>query len=149
MKSDLSRSRGMTLIELLAALVISGFVMAMAGRVFLSGNAQFIKRSADSERLSVMYRIKADIRGALQGEVARCEKGGLWLKAATGEADLLEMLRKKEPGLAGGWFRCLEIAADGKALQEWRIADQPPLVEYGLLVRSRGGEDSLSGSWIQ
>jgi prepilin-type N-terminal cleavage/methylation domain-containing protein len=149
MKSVPSGSRGMTLIELLAALLISGFVVSMAGRIFLSGNAQFVKRSADSERLSTLYGLKAALRGALRGEVSRCAGGTLWLKDKSVEIDLLTLLRKKTPELADGKFRCLEPDAAGTALQDWREAIQPPLVEYRLLLKLKGEADSLSGSWLR
>lgn len=150
MKRVPAGSRGMTLIELLAALLISGFVVSMAGRIFLSGNAQFVKRSADSERLSTLYGLKAALRGALRGEVSRCGAGTVWLKGKSGETDLLVLLKKKTPELADGKFRCLEPDAAGTALQEWREAIQPPLVEYRLLLKKKKGEDdSLSGSWLR
>lgn len=141
--------RGVTLIELLAAIVIAGFVMTLAGKAFLSGNAQFLKRSADSERLASLYRLKAGLGHALRGEVSRCAAKGLYLKDGDGETEILARLRKRFPFVEGGSFRCLEPDAAGSALQEWKDADQPPLVEYRLRVRVRGTADSLVGSWLR
>jgi type II secretory pathway pseudopilin PulG len=139
----------MTLVELLAALLVSGFVVAMAGRIFLSGHAQFVKRSAESERLGILYRLKAEVRGALRDDIARCQGGGLWIKQGDAEADLQAFLKKRSPGLQDADFRCLEPAADGASLQEWTDGAQPRMVEYRLRVKTRGVLDTLAGSWIR
>ncbi len=142
-------SRGMTLIELLAALVISGFVVAMAGRIFLSGNKQFLLRSGESERLGEMYRLKATVRGELTKPITRCEGDRLWLRMAVAEVELGPELKKREPDVQISAFHCLELSPDATALQEWKGGAQPPLVEYRIGFTTRGVRDSLSGSILR
>jgi hypothetical protein len=137
------------LIELLAALLITGFVVTVASRIFLSGNAQFVKRSADSDRLNARYRLKAQLRNAFLQEAVRCEGGRLTLKGPEGDFDLLGHLRKRDEGVVEAAFKCLEADAGGGALQAWREADQPPLIEYRLILKIRGGSDTLDGSWLR
>jgi prepilin-type N-terminal cleavage/methylation domain-containing protein len=143
------RQAGLTLIELLAALVVSGFVVAMASRIFLSGHAQFVKRSAEAETLAAFYRLKAEVGGALRNEIRSCSGGRLTLRSDSGSFDLGTRLSGRLPALAEARFLCLEPDGDGADLQEWKDADQPALVEYHLEVRTRGRIDSLDGSWLR
>ena len=135
--------------ELLAALVISGFVVAMAGRIFLSGHAQFVKRSSESERLEELYRLKAQVHGALTGEIARCEGGKLWLRDAKGEIDFEAALKAKSKAIEGARFRCVVPEAGSGGLTEWTGGGQPSLVEYSVRLRTRGAADTLAGSAIR
>lgn len=140
---------GVTLIELLAALVVSAFVVAMASRVFLSGHAQFVRRTADSEKIALCYRLKAEVEAGLKGEILECSGGKLTLQTDTGQIDLGDRLRARSPGLAEARFACLETDPAGTGLQTWKDAAQPALIEYGLRIRVRGQDDSLSGSWLR
>jgi prepilin-type N-terminal cleavage/methylation domain-containing protein len=143
------KERGVTLIELLAALAITGFVVAMAGRVFLSGHAQFLRRSADAEKLAAFYRLRAEVRGGLREDVGSCAGGRLMLRDENEPADLGERIRKRMPVVTEAHFLCWEIAAAGGTLQAWTESAQPALVEYRFRIRIRGKEDSLSGSWMR
>jgi prepilin-type N-terminal cleavage/methylation domain-containing protein len=148
-RSPHERESGMTLIELLAALLISGFVVAMASRIFLSGHLQFLRRSADSERMNLFYRLKAETQGALAKEIVSCESGRLAFLSDSGKTDAAEWLKRRIPALSEARFACLEPASDGATLQDWKDASQPPLVEYILRVRLRGEPDSMTGSWLR
>ena len=140
---------GVTLVELLAALIVSAFVVIVAGRIFLSGNHQFLARRADSERLSTLYRLKGMLRVALQGEVARCASGKLWLKEDAEEQELGTLVKARFPDMVSAEFRCLEVSADAADLVEWKDRFQPRLVEYRVVLEMDGKADSLSGSWIK
>ena len=141
-------SRGVTLIELLAALLISAIVVAVAGRIFLSGHAQFMKRSADSAKLGSFYRSKRIVEAALKSEVVRCEGGRLWLRRNGVESELEAEVKKHDRAVKDAEFRCLEAAADGATLQPWKDGAQPRLVEYRLRFKTGGDVDSLSGSFL-
>lgn len=145
----LSREEGVTLIELLAALAVSGLVVAMASRIFLSGHAEFLRRSADSEKMALFYRLKAEVEGAMRGEIASCAAGHLVFRSDSGSADLGDRLRKRHPEIAQSRFQCLEPDPDGTSLQDWKDGAQPPLIEYRLDIRFRRGSDSLFGSWLR
>jgi len=140
---------GLTLIELLAALVVSAFVVAMASRIFLSGHAQFVRRSAESERIALCYRLRAEVEAGLKGEILACSGGGLSLLSDTGQVDFGGRLRSRLPALTEVRFECLETDPAGAALQAWKDAAQPALIEYGLRIRVRGQDDSLTGSWLR
>jgi prepilin-type N-terminal cleavage/methylation domain-containing protein len=148
-RPGLSRENGVTLIELLAALVVSAFVVAMASRIFLSGHAQFVRRSADSEKMALFYRLKAETEAGLKGEILACSGGQLSLLTDSGQVDLGARLRARTPALVATRFDCLEPDAAGTGIQAWKEATQPALIEYGLRVRVRGQEDSLTGSWLR
>ena len=140
---------GVTLIELLAALVVSAFVVAMASRIFLSGHAQFVRRSAESEKIALCYRLKAEVEAGLKGEVLACSGGKIAFQTDTGEIDLGDRLRARLPALTDARFACLEPDSAGTVLQTWKDAAQPALIEYDLRIRVRGQDDLLSGSWLR
>jgi hypothetical protein len=140
---------GVTLIELLAALVVSAFVVAMASRIFLSGHAQFVRRSEESEKIALCYRLKAEVEAGLKGEVLACSGGKVTLQTDTGQIDLGDRLQARLPALADARFDCLEPDSAGTGLQTWKDAAQPALIEYDLRIRVRGRNDSLSGSWLR
>jgi hypothetical protein len=142
-------SRGVTLVELLAALLTSGFVVALASRIFLSGNREYLQRFSESERLAVLYRIKAGVQGALIGEVERCSGGKLWLRSDSGEMELAPMLKAHYPGMASADFRCFETGADSSSLGEWTEGFQPRLVEYKVVLRQGAKSDTLAGSMVK
>lgn len=142
-------SRGVTLVELLAALLISGFVVVLAGRIFLSGNRQYLQRFSESERLAALYRVKAGVQGALNGEVERCSGGKLWLRSDSGEMELAPMLKARFPGFASSDFRCFETGADSASLVEWTEWFQPRLVEYKVVLGLGAKSDTLSGSLVK
>lgn len=135
--------------ELLASLLISGFVVVLAGRIFLSGNRQYLQRFSESERMSALYRIKAGVQGALQGEVERCSGGKLWLRSDAGEMELAPMLKPRFPGMASAEFRCFETGADSSSLVEWTSWFQPRLVEYRVVLRQGAKSDTLAGSVVK
>jgi prepilin-type N-terminal cleavage/methylation domain-containing protein len=141
--------RGVTLIELLAAMALSGLVVALASRIFLSGQAQFLRRSADSEKMAAFYRMKAEVETDLRGEIISCAGGRLVFRSDSGEIDLGAKLRKRHPDLAQSRFACLEPDEGGSALQIWKAGAQPPLIEYRLDIRFHRGMDSLTGSRLR
>lgn len=143
------REKGVTLIELLSALVVSAFVVAMASRIFLSGHAQFVRRSEESEKIALFYRLKVEVEAGLKEEIAACSGGKLTLLTDSSQVDLGDRLRARLPGLTEARFACLEPDPTGTGLQEWKDAAQPALIEYGLRVRVRGQVDSLTGSWLR
>ncbi|HKP95158.1 MAG TPA: hypothetical protein VJ385_05310 [Fibrobacteria bacterium] len=140
---------GVTLVELLAALVVSAFIVVMASRIFLSGNLRFLQRTTESERLGALYRLKGAIHGAFRRDVERCASGRLWLREDDGESEMAALLKERFPGLAGSEFHCLEPAPDGASLREWKDRFQPALVEYRLVLEKNGKADTLAGSWIK
>ena len=66
---------GVTLVELLAALLISAIIVAAASRIFLSGNRQYLLRTAESQRLEELHRLKGVLQGLLKREVETCGSG--------------------------------------------------------------------------
>jgi hypothetical protein len=147
--SVIGSETGVTLIELLSALVVSAFVVAMASRIFLSGHAQFVRRSAESEKIALCYRLKAEVEAGLKGEILTCAAGKLALQTDSGQFDLGDRLHARLPALTEARFDCLEPDSTGAGLQAWKDAAQPALIEYGLRVRVRGQVDSVSGSWLR
>jgi type II secretory pathway component PulJ len=146
----MNRERGITLIELLAALLISGFVILMASRVFISGNRQFLLRSSESRRLEELYRLKAVVQGILKREVVGCAGGRLSLREGDGSADAGTLIKGHFPDCTGAVFRCLETGRQGdEALVEWKEWFQPRLIEYQVVMKRKGMADTLSGSWIK
>jgi prepilin-type N-terminal cleavage/methylation domain-containing protein len=141
--------KGITLVELLAALVISAFVVVMASRIFLSGNRQFFERFIESDRLGELHRLKGALQGVLKRDVARCASGRLWLAEGEGEQELSELLKPRFPGMSGSEIRCFEISPDGHSLVEWRDRFQPSLIEYSIRMQRKAGTDTLAGSWIK
>lgn len=145
----MNRERGITLIELLAALLISGFVILMASRIFLSGNRQFLLRSSESRRLEELFRLKAVVQGILKREVVQCGGGRLSLREGDGSADAEALIKGHFPDLTSAVFRCLETGAGHEALVEWKDWFQPRLIEYQVMLKSKGVADTLKGSWIK
>jgi prepilin-type N-terminal cleavage/methylation domain-containing protein len=144
--------RGVTLVELLAALVVSALVVVLATRIFLSGNRQFRDRSDQSDRLSTLFRLKSSMQSVLRAEITRCASGGLWLRddsAQGGGKEIGALLKARFPGIESMDVRCFETSPPPLELVEWQKRFQPNLVEYRIYIRQSGKRDSLSGSWIK
>jgi type II secretory pathway component PulJ len=141
--------RGITLIELLAALLITAFIVVMASRIFLSGNRQFLARSAQSQRLEDMFRLKAVLQGLLKRDVERCAAKKLSLREGETGKDAETLLKAHFPDLARAEFICLEPAPDNGSLVEWKEWFQPRLIEYKVILEKGGKSDTLAGSWIK
>jgi hypothetical protein len=137
------------LVELLAALLLTGFIVAMASKLFLSGTIQFLHRATESRRLGDMYRLKGMIQGALKGDVTRCSSGKLWLRKGDSEKELSEAIKKHFPDMVAARFICLEAASGGTGLGEWKERFQPSLVEYSVVLGKGAKADTLAGSWIK
>jgi type II secretory pathway component PulJ len=144
-----NRERGITLIELLAALLISGFVILMASRIFISGNRQFLLRSSESRRLEELHRLKAVVQGDFARDVVECAAGRLSLREGDGTVGAEKLIKAHVPGLTGASFRCLETGPGHETLVEWKDWFQPRLIEYQVMLKTNGVLDTLSGSWIK
>jgi len=142
-------ARGFTLVELLAALMVSAFIAVMAARIFHSGNVQFMRRVSDSERLAALFKLKAKLQTELKEEVSRCSFGRLWLRRGAEETELTVRLRERIPDLLSADFRCFETASDSASLVEWTDRFQPRLVEYRMVLKKGPDTDTLAGSWIK
>jgi prepilin-type N-terminal cleavage/methylation domain-containing protein len=148
--------RGVTLIELLAALLITGFIVAIASRIFISGNRQFLLRSSESHSLEQSHRVKSVLQAILKREVEKCASGSMELKrgsdpegsGADGE-DVAALLKTRVPELESAAFRCLETDREGTSLVEWMDGFQPGLIEYRLILDRKGKRDTLAGSWVK
>lgn len=145
--SAFRNERGMTLLEVIAALVISALVIALASRLFLTGQSQFLERVFESDRLSGQVRLKGALRQALEGEVLGCESGALRLKGE--EKDLAASIKERFPGADSLEFHCRETSQDGESLVKWAQRFQPQLVEYRLVLLTRGKKDRLEGSILK
>lgn len=141
--------RGATLVELLAAMVISAVVVVLASRIFISGNHQYLARVMESDRLSDLYRLKGAVAYALQSEIETCDRGKLWLRQGGESVDLQVALKSRFPNLESADFRCLEPDRDRVSLTEWKDGTQPRLVEYRLILNDNQVRDSLKGSLIK
>lgn len=144
--------RGITLIELLAALLITGFVVAIASRIFISGNRQFLLRASESHSLEDLHRLKSVVQAVLKREVEGCASGPLVLKRDSGDGkgdDAAALIKVRVPELETAVFRCLETDRNGTSLVDWKDGIQPGLIEYRLVLNRKGKRDTLSGSWIK
>lgn len=141
--------QGVTLVELLAAIVLSALVVALASRLFLGGQREFLARVFETDRLSDMIRLKGTLRQALRADISRCEGGGLHLASDTGAVDLAAHVKARFPGADTLAFRCFEIDAAGDGLTDWKERMQPRLVEYRIVLRTRGKPDRLEGSFLR
>lgn len=143
------REKGMTLVELLAALVISALVVALASRLFLAGHNQFLARVFETDRLSAMVRLKGALHHTLQGEIGGCESGRLLLMDGDVKKDLAAFLKERFPETDSLQFKCYETGSDGGDLVEWKQRFQPQLVEYRILLKTRKAQDWLEGSVLK
>lgn len=140
--------RGVTLVELLAAMVLSALVVTLASRLYLGGHREFLARLFESDRLSDMIRLKGTLRQAFRADIGRCEGGRLQLASDTGAVDLAALVKARFPGADSLAFECYEVDAAGDGLQAWKTRFQPQLIEYRVTLRKRGGADRLEGSFL-
>jgi prepilin-type N-terminal cleavage/methylation domain-containing protein len=145
----MKKESGVTLIELLAALLISSLVIVLATRIFLSGNRQFLNRALESDRLAALYKLKGAVQHALQGEIGRCESGKIWLRGDGKEQEVFASLRSRFPNVRVADFRCWEKSGEPISLVPWKDWFQPALIEYQIVVATSGTKDTLSGSWLK
>lgn len=140
-------TKGVTLIELVVAVVISALVVTLASRLFLTGQKEFLARVFETDRLSALLRLKGNLQSALRGEVERCEGGRLRLDLDSGGTDLGACIKARFPEADSLDFRCYEV--DGDRLSEWKGRFQPQLVEYRISLKTRGRVDRLEGSVLK
>lgn len=140
---------GVTLVELLAALLVSGLVLVIASRIFLSGKHQFLSRTADSKKIETLFHLKKVLQSALNGEIEECLGGKLTLRQASTHSDLQMILKKKFPEILTANLHCLEVSSDQTSLVDWKLGFQPRLVEYTIILKNKGNLDTLLGSWIK
>ncbi|MDQ3000827.1 MAG: hypothetical protein M3Y08_06160 [Fibrobacterota bacterium] len=141
--------RGATILELLAAMVISALVVVLASRIFITGNHQYLARVMESKGLANLYRMKVAVAKALGGEIAKCETGRLWLRVEDAEVDLQSELKGRFPELESADFYCLELDRGSASFLDWKARFQPSLVEYRLILKENSVWDSLIGSTIK
>lgn len=143
------RSKGVTLVELLVAIVISALVVGLASRLFMSGQREFLARVFETDRLSALVRMKGALHHALIGEVSRCESGRLYLTQDGAETELGAVLKARFPGADSLDFRCFELGGAGEKLVLWSGRFQPQLIEYRIALRTRKIVDHLQGSVLK
>lgn len=142
-------SRGVTLIELIVAIVISALVVGLASRLFLTGQREFLARVFESDRLSGLVRLKGALHQALRGEVTRCADGRLYIAKDGEESEMAALLKARFPESDSLDFRCYEVDAGGDKLVEWKGRFQPQLVEYRVSLKTRKIVDRLEGSVLR
>jgi prepilin-type N-terminal cleavage/methylation domain-containing protein len=144
-------NRGITLIELLAALVISALVVALASRIYLNGHREFLARVFESDRLTTLVRAKGTLHEVLRGEVAHCRNEQLILVGGSLDSsqDVAVGLKARFPGVDSITFRCFEVDEVRGELVEWRERFQPQLIEYRMVLNTRGRRDKLEGSVLK
>jgi prepilin-type N-terminal cleavage/methylation domain-containing protein len=139
--------KGLTLLELLAALVISGFVMALAGKLFLSGQRAFHERIFDTDRLSSLLLIKGTLQQELSREILTCKNGRIELIREAATVNLSQWVQARFAEVASSEFRCFEL--DGDHLSAWENRFQPSLVEYHIKMREGGKWSEWDGSLLK
>jgi prepilin-type N-terminal cleavage/methylation domain-containing protein len=138
--------RGVTLLELLVALVISAIVISYASYIFLSGNHQYINRLMESGRIAQLFRIKTGIVKSLEDPIEKCEDGKILIVQDSGKIELNIKLKTQFPIIDSLVFHCLEMDSDSLSFRDWKEGNQPRLVEYRAFITEKNVRDSLSGS---
>lgn len=141
--------RGVTLVELLAALVISALVVTLASRLLLTGQKQYLERLFETDRISALVRMKGALHQALGRPIATCGAGRVALATDSTDLDLAVWLETRYPEADSMVFKCLEVDQGGGELREWQGRFQPQLVEYRACLAVRGRKDCLAGSVLK
>ena len=141
--------RGITLVELLAALVISALVVTLASRILLTGQRQYLARMFETDRLSALLRMKGALHQALGGRIAACGSGRLALDTDSTDLDLAAWFKARHPGADSLVFECLEVDEALTELVAWKGRFQPHLVAYRACLEVRGRTDCLAGSVLK
>jgi prepilin-type N-terminal cleavage/methylation domain-containing protein len=142
-------NKGVTLVELLAAMVVSALVVALASRIYLSGHHELVRRITESEDLDRLYRLKAHLRKELAGEISKCDAGGIKLRADKKEIDLFMVLHVKFPTLDTLRVACLVADTLQAKMVPWAGTGQPQIVEYEAHLAQARGMDWLRGSVLR
>ena len=141
--------RGITLVELIAAMVISALVVTLASRVFLTGQKEYLARVFDTDRISALVRLKGALHQSLGGNIATCDGGRITLATDSADLDLAAWLEARHPEADSLVFKCLEVEEGRGEPAEWKGRFQPQLVEYRACLEIRGRRDCLSGSVLK
>lgn len=141
--------RGITLVELIAALVITALVVTLASRVFLSGQKEYLARMFETDRFSALVRLKGALHQALGGRIATCGNGRMALATDSTDLDLAVWLKARHPQADSIAFKCLELDPERGDLVEWQGRFQPQLVEYRSCITVRGRNECLTGSLLK
>ncbi len=139
--------KGLTLLELLAALTISSMAILIGAQIFGWNQNQFYFRMRESEFLQRQYLLQETVRGQLKHEIVSCKSDHLVVWNKKEEWEVVTALRKRFPGLETLTFNCIEVDEHG-ALILWNSGIQPKLVEYEWIFTHKGLRQSHRGSWL-
>lgn len=145
----MKRSHGVTLVELLSALVISAIVVTLISRVYLSGHREFLGRLLESDQLTALVKAKRTLDKALMGKINHCKSGHLGLVISSTKTDMETWLHSKIPTITSSSFHCFERDEATGEIVEWSGRFQPQLVEYRVQLVSKNKSDWLEGSVLK
>jgi type II secretory pathway component PulJ len=138
-----------TLIELLAALVISAIVIALVSRVFLSGHRQYLTRLLESEQLTEAIHLKRALNKTLQAKILECKSGRLKVRMNEQDQGLETWLKAEFPKTDSVSIKCFEWDETLEKLVPWESRFQPQLIEYRVLIGEGGPLNILEGSVLK
>jgi prepilin-type N-terminal cleavage/methylation domain-containing protein len=141
--------KGLTLVELLAALVISSIVVALAGRIFLSGNKGMAERANDSDRLEKLFSVKTHMQNLLTRPFLKCDREEVTVQIGRNKINLQKEIRRKFPFADSLEIKCLVADTATKSFRPWNGIGQPQLVEYQVSINGKKSIDKLEGSVLK
>lgn len=143
------RSAGVTLLELLAALALSGLVVALASRIFLLGQKEFFGRVRESERLQTLRLAQGELERALRFPVVKCGREALEVESDSGTVEMGKWLASRFPAIHRAEFECWDLGASGFSLRPASPPIRPRWVEYRLFWSQGRDSAVLSGARLE
>ncbi|MGL1934453.1 MAG: prepilin-type N-terminal cleavage/methylation domain-containing protein [Fibrobacterales bacterium] len=125
-----SSQRGVTLIELMAAIAVSAIVLTLLGQLFLQSQKEYSSRMSESWQFQKQYLIEKTINKALYSDFEECSFGKI--KVKTLKSTVNESIYQKFPEVEAITFKCFELDPDLGIVQDWKFAIKPDLVKYQI-----------------
>ncbi len=143
---DCKRMQGLTLLELMVAMTMSGFVIVMASNLFLYNFKNFHIRSHEAEALQEAFAIDHFIQKSLTLPIENCSSDQITIRENHTSLLLSKEASKKYPTLKSIKFNCLQADTASKKMEAWKKGDSPDIVQYSLNMNFKNLDWNWRGS---
>ncbi len=142
-------SKGITILELMVAIGLSGLVLSIASMMYIKSTRQFHDRVQESDLFRSLHLINLEIENRLVEPIDKCDFGRVHYFYQDESRDLKEELKTRHPNLGSITFKCYELDPITRQIVTWETKHSPDLIEYSGTVVHKGITRTITGSVLR